>query len=43
MISYGYECDTCGDNHLATFDSDADSLWFLETWKSQGMKTWRVN
>lgn len=43
LIRYGYECDTCADNHLAIFESESDALWFLETWESQGLKTWRID
>lgn len=42
MITFGYECDTCELNHTATFECLDDATWFLETWKSQGMQTWRV-
>jgi len=43
MIKFGYECDTCLDNHLATFEDLQDASWFLNLWASNGMKTWRVS
>lgn len=42
-LTYGYECDTCELNHTAIFHTMEAATEFLETWKEQGLKTWRVN
>jgi hypothetical protein len=40
---YGYECDTCPENHWAEFETADEAREFVATWAEVGLKVWMVN